>query len=296
MQGLSYGIIGGSSGIGSWLLSYFKEIKYKVAYNDIIKNPDIKAHYFDNKKKLIEHCDVIIIAVPITEMTLVLEEIYDESLDGKIVIDLCSIKAFMVKKFNELKKKKKVSMEYHSIHPMFGPDVKGIKGQGFVLAYTNRKKSYFLKCLGDFFRKQGAHYFEIDYRTHDKVMATIQNLNHFNVFVSAKTLYSDGFKLEKYKGLSSPAYRIFLIIFTRYALHNPELYADIQIYNEEGIKVLKGFKREVNNLYKLVKAKDREGMIKYIEEMQPYFRKNEEDYENSRLLFHELSQILSTKE
>ena len=98
--------------------------------------------------------------------------------------------------------------------------------------------------------------------------------------------------LDLVKELSSPTYRIFIIFLTRYALQNPRLYADIQMYNRYVRKVIELFRDEVDHLMQLIELKDRSGFESYVKEMQPFFENNREDSKLSDHLIHQLGLYL----
>jgi len=283
VKDLKFGVIGGSQGIGGWFVKFLKENGIDVSFSS---NDD--SSQYSNNADLVEKVDVVILAVPIAFMAEVLEEIYP-NLDKKLLIDVCSVKQFLIEKFKELQKKNSaVKPHYLSIHPMFSQSIKSLDGQVFTFTFNHnfpdQVESDFRKLLVD----QKATIHDIDFIAHDKLMGVIQGLNHFNLFVSAKTLARFAPNLDLVKNLSSPTYRIFIIFLTRYALQNPRLYADIQMYNRYVMKVVEMFKDEVDHLMHLIEHKDRKGFEDYVKEMQPFFETNRDD---SKLSDHLIQQL-----
>ncbi|MDW8286818.1 MAG: prephenate dehydrogenase/arogenate dehydrogenase family protein, partial [Flammeovirgaceae bacterium] len=112
------GVIGGSMGMGSWLVKFCQEHQLNVKFT----SQDEKTQ-FQSNQELVEWADVIFLAVPIAVMTEVLEEIYP-FLHQKTVIDVCSVKKFIFDKFNDLSEKlPHVKMSYCSVHPMFSQTI-----------------------------------------------------------------------------------------------------------------------------------------------------------------------------
>ncbi|WP_158281542.1 prephenate dehydrogenase/arogenate dehydrogenase family protein [Sediminitomix flava] len=289
-KGKKIGVIGGSQGLGSWFVKHFRYRGLDTKFTSLDETTE-----FNSNIELVEAVDIVVLAVPIQAMTSTLEEIYPH-LSGKFLIEICSVKKFIVDKFLELKQAyPEVDLSYYSIHPMFGPRIKNLTGHAFLFNYIYKEQIEFTQSLKEFLLEDYAVIHDIDYLEHDKLMGLVQGLNHFNLFVSARTLHDFHDNIEMIKAVSSPAYRIFLVFFTRYVLSNAELYADIQMYNEYVTEVLKTFRKEVDNLLDLIENKDRTGFVSYVDEMKPYFEDNASDISTSTQLIYQLGNILEPK-
>ncbi len=283
MKDLKFGVIGGSSGMGGWWVKFLQENGCEVSFS----SKDEHSQYPDNLS-LVHAVDIIILATPIAFIAEVLEEIYPE-LDQKLLIDVCSVKQFLIEKYQKLKKSTPgIALKYLSIHPMFSQSIVSLDGQVFTFTFNDKFPEKVEKELRTLLLDQNATVLDIDFIAHDKLMGVIQGLNHFNLFVSAKTLARFAPNLELVKDLSSPTYRIFIIFLTRYALQNPRLYADIQMYNRYVRKVIEMFKDEVDHLMQLIEHQDRNGFENYVKEMQPFFEGNKDD---SKLSDHLIQQL-----
>ena len=287
MKDLKFGVIGGSRGIGGWFVKFLKENGLDVVYSSKGEGGE-----FEDNAQLVKSVDVVILAVPIAFMEEVLEEIFPD-LDNKILIDVCSVKQFLIEKYQSLKKEfREIKPSYLSIHPMFSQSINSLEGQVFTFTFREHISDDFEQWVRNIFLDKHAVIHDIDFIAHDKLMGVIQGLNHFNLFVSAKTLARFAPNLDLVKNLSSPTYRIFIIFLTRYALQNPRLYADIQMYNRYVKKVIELFKDEVEHLIQLIEHKDRYGFESYVKEMQPFFENNRGDSKLSDHLIHQLGVFL----
>ena len=94
------------------------------------------------------------------------------------------------------------------------------------------------------------------------------------MFVSAKTVERSGFDFKLHKTLSSPTYRIFSVLFTRYVAADPKLYFEIQYYNLYSREAIEIFKSEVDLLFKIIQSDDERRYIEYVEKMKPYFERD----------------------
>lgn len=295
MASLVYGVIGGGNGLGHWFVKYLHNRDVIISYSDLIKNPTLTNTYNNNNIDLVNQVDVVILAVPISNMCKVMTEIYPY-LKGKILIEICSVKQFIVEHFFQLNKDFDYSPEFHSLHPMFGTDTKNLQQQVIAQTYSNKKNSTTLLNFRELIEQDGGRWHEIEYLEHDQTMAIIQSLNHFTMFVSAKTVQGLGFDFNRHKDLSSPTYRIFIILYTRYVSHNPKLYFEIQRYNLFSKKVIETFKEEVDKLSKIIESDKEEDFAEYVNNMKPYFESNQGDCTVSQQLIESLGEILKNGE
>lgn len=281
------GVIGGSRGLGSWLVKFFAENGYPVLFS----SADEHSQVADNRR-LSEWADVIFVAVPIGAMCDVLGEIYPHA-NGKTIVEVCSVKKFIIDHYKKLQAQHpEVQADFLSVHPMFSPMLRHLKGQVILFNYLNGSNIWETE-LRQLLIAHQARCFDMDYLHHDEVMGVVQGLNHFNVFASAKTLNTLGNQLGIIRDVASPPYRIFLIFFSRYVLQDAGLYADIQMYNEFVPKVLDIFRREVEVLYQLILQKDRQGFLDYVQTARSYFEENREDIGISNHLIEQLGAYLN---
>ncbi|MEM8893001.1 MAG: prephenate dehydrogenase/arogenate dehydrogenase family protein [Bacteroidota bacterium] len=290
MQKERIGVIGGSQGMGKWLVEYFRAKGFDVGFS----SNDSRTQYLTNVQ-LVTDSDIIFLAVPISAMEPVLDQIFPY-LEGRTVIDVCSVKSGIVDKFSRLLELyDSVECNYMSIHPMFAPSIESILGQVVLFNYVHVKDLRIVENWKSIFASDGAEVMDVDYVEHDKTMGIIQGLNHFNVFVSAKTLARHGDNLDLIKRLSSPTYRIFVIFFTRYVMQTPRLYAEIQIFNPYVKEIVRLFMDEAKQLLNVIEKQDFDGFENYVLGMQPFFAANTEDTQLSNFLIEQLGSYIANK-
>lgn len=256
---------------------------------------DTRSEVPDNPS-LIRASEVIILAVPIAKMEAVLEECFP-LLDQKVLIEICSVKTFLIRKFEQLQAAyPEVRPHFFSIHPMFSEKLNDLRGQVVIETHRSATETGTFTAFRQLFEQHGAFWLSLPYPTHDRIMGVVQGLNHFNVFVGARTLQRAGFSLPEIQSFASPTYRIFIVIFTRYVLQNPRLYAEIQLYNHHVLEILKIFRDETERLYHLIEQRDEAGFVAYVEAIQPFFAENSADTLISDHLIEELGQALSPPE
>ncbi|NME68519.1 prephenate dehydrogenase/arogenate dehydrogenase family protein [Flammeovirga aprica] len=280
------GVVGGNQGLGSWVVKFFRAQGIETRFSSRGKESE-----FESNRQLADWADIVILAVPISAMSNVMEEVFP-SLDDKYLVDLTSVKKFVVEKYYSLRKVySEVLPKYLSIHPMFGPSIKSFDGNVVLFNHVDGAEDL-EKAFKEFFTHHKGIVKDVEYIKHDKQMGLVQGLNHFNVFVSAKTMARYNEDFEDIKSVASPPYRIFIVFYTRYVMQNPLLYADIQMRNEYVYEVVRIFRDEMNKLFDIIQTRDRDSFIDYISEMQDFFSQNSGDIEVSSHLMQKLSEKL----
>lgn len=275
-------IIWATDGFGFWLAkfilkNFWDNVEMIITWRNKEKweknAKKIWAKFSDNNLESVKNADITVFAVPIAFMTEIIKKVAPFVKENSIVLDVCSIKKWPSK---ALRKYSPKSVFVLPTHPMFGPFISTIAWQIFVLTPLNSEdkndeRYIFLK---NFLENKGAKVVEETPEEHDKMMAVVQGLTHFNMFVLADTMKNLDFDIEKSFSFVSPIYKIMISSVGRYIGQNPKLYGDIQMYNLEVPNVYKEFIKSTNNFNNFVKEKDEESFIKNIENSAKYFWKN----------------------
>jgi len=274
-------IIWWTSGFWEWLTDFIlKRFQNKVEITITWINEEkakevsekLNCTYSLNNIEAVKDADITVFAVPIAYTESVIKEVCLYLKSWSTVLDVTSIKQSPTKAMIE-----SVPDDILVIptHPMFGPYVSSIAWQIIVLTPEEKnKEDSRYKFLKDFLEKEWAKVVETSPKEHDKMMAVVQWLTHFNMFVLWETLKRLHIDIEKSLNFVSPIYKIMLSSVARYMNQNPKLYWDIQMFNPEVLEVHKVFMETTNDFNKFVKEKDETNFIKTIEWTQKYFWEN----------------------
>ena len=283
---MKIGIIGGSRGIGKFFLDFFKSKKIEVYFSSKNKPNHNSKLWTNSNTDLIKKCDILILAVPIDSMKKTFNNLYNH-LENKTLIEVCSVKKFIIDAFKQKEKKKKVNFEFISLHPMFGETTNNLSNKIFIEVYQNKKSKNYDK-LKKILRIEKSRFLKLNYLNHDKIMAYIQIYFHLNIFISASIIQNSGFKIKMLKDFSSSNYKIFFLILNRYINQNPKLYFEIQTYNSYGKEIFKKFENELKNFKNIIKEKNEKKFIQKFTKNKKYFQKEytKKDYELSEKLIN----------
>lgn len=250
------GIIGGTDKLGGLFRKIFEEEGFEVLVSSRTTSL--------SKEELIRKSDIIIISVPIKSTIPVIREITPFIKEGKLLMDLTSLK---VGPINEMLKSK---ADVLGAHPLFAPSIGDVRGQTIILCPQRISNKELYQKLNFIFTNRGANIVEMTPEEHDKMMAVIQGLTHFSAIALCHCMKDLNFDIKKSFECTSPVYRLTLDMAGRILNQEPELYADISLLNPITPEILLQYIKSAETLFKKIQTKDREGFIKFFEEASQY--------------------------
>ncbi|MCX5828854.1 MAG: prephenate dehydrogenase/arogenate dehydrogenase family protein [Deltaproteobacteria bacterium] len=245
------GIIGGTGGMGKWFASFFKQEGYFVQIAGRNTGPD--------SRQMAADCPVVIVSVPIEATDAVIRKIGPCMLRESVLMDLTSLKEVPVRAMLETS----VS-EVIGLHPLFGPRVASLDGQNIAVCPARGKR--WLSWLKDILEKNGANLMETTPEGHDKIMALVQGLNHFNTVMMGLTLAESGVSPEELRRFSTPVFRERLDHLDRIIAH-PGLYAHLIAGNPHTDKLLTSYRKNLGELLAFLQSGDVAALTKMIKSL-----------------------------
>lgn len=119
--------------------------------------------------------------------------------------------------------------------------------------------------------REGLQLVPMESDAHDRMMAVIQGLTHFQAIAAAHCMRSIGFDPEASLASASPVYRLRLDMIGRIIAQDPRLYAEIQMYNPYVTDVLTELERSSALLSSLVRQHDVQGFVSEFQSVQAAF-------------------------
>lgn len=248
-------IIGGAGALGKVFVGLFERSGYHV---DILEKDDWK-----HAGELFAEASLVLVSVPINLTVDVVEKL-NQLPPECILADITSIKH---KPLDAMMKAHKGPVV--GLHPMFGPDAPGMIKQVVVVCHGREPSKY--HWLLQQMQTWGATLFEVSAEEHDKAMAFIQVMRHFNTFVYGAHLAGENPSLELLTQLSSPIYRLELAMVGRLFAQSPTLYADIIFNNPENFLLLKRFHQRFGEALTILDKGDKAEFIRQFNEIGAWF-------------------------
>ena len=250
-------VIGGAGALGKVFVGLFERSGYQVT---VVEQEDWQS---GDAQQTLSQAALVIVAVPINVTEHVIAQLTMLPEDC-ILADITSIKD----------KPLKAMLEAHQgpvvgLHPMFGPDAPGMIKQVVVVCDGRQQQRY--RWLIDQMRIWGATIHQSTSQEHDKAMAYIQVMRHFNTFVYGAHLKGENPDLESLTMFSSPIYRLELAMVGRLFAQAPALYADIIFNNPDNFALLRRFYDRFGLALTLLEQGDKDAFIAQFSDIGQWF-------------------------
>ncbi|MEM2930994.1 MAG: prephenate dehydrogenase/arogenate dehydrogenase family protein [Thermoproteota archaeon] len=270
-------VVGGCGAMGKWIVSYLLRLggfRITVSDPDEIEGAKLvktmRVEYEKDNRKAVAESDITVVSVPVEETPGVIAEIAPFMKDGSLLMDIASVKTEAV---SAMLKHAPPGVELISIHPMFGPRVRDVKGQVIIVVPVRPGERF--SMIKSFLEEKGAEVVVTTREDHDRMMSIVQGLTHFTSMVFAGVVREMNVDLKHSRKFSSPVYSALLPIVYRVICQNPELYAQLQVHNPHVLEVQEAFITQAVNLYVETKTKNVKGMVEHVASSCRHFASTE---------------------
>jgi len=263
-------VIGAHGGLGQLLVRLFGDLGHQVLSVDV----DTSLTAADAARL----ADVTIVSVPIEATEQVIAQVGPHVREDALLMDVTSIKASPV-----------AAMLAHTrgsvvgTHPMFGPSVHTLQGQRVVLCRGRGEAWY--DWVSQAFAARGLVITEATPAAHDRAMAVVQVLNHFQTQVFGLTLARLGVPVAETRPYTSPSYLLELYVAARHFAQSSTLYGPIEMRNPEVARVTGALQHAAQELAAILTSGDQAAFDAVFDEVRGYFGEfTGEALEQSRFL------------
>jgi chorismate mutase/prephenate dehydrogenase len=256
-------VVGGKGQLGGVFVDLFQRSGYQVA---IIEKED-----WPNSEAILVEASLVIVAVPIRLTSMVINHLNNLPKDC-ILADFTSVKESPLYEMMKAHQGPVVGL-----HPMFGPDVTGLIKQTIIVCDGREKEQY--QWLLKQFQVWGAKIYQVSAHEHDEAMSMVQVMRHFSTIAYGYHLMAEGADIENLVNMSSPIYRLELIMVGRLFAQDPILYSDIIFANPDNITMMKRFAYRFLELLEDVELGDKEAFVTMFQQVSHWFG----DYANDFL-------------
>ncbi|UVK78969.1 MAG: fused chorismate mutase/prephenate dehydrogenase [Sodalis sp. Ffu] len=248
-------IVGGRGQMGRLFDKILTLSGYKV---QILERED-----WPRAKALLADAGMVVISVPI-HLTIEVINSLPRLPDDCILVDLTSVKNAPLQ----------AMLSVHSgpvlgLHPMFGSDSGTLAKQ--VVVYCEGRHSEAYQWLLEQIRIWGATLYRSSAIEHDQNMSFIQALRHFTTFVYGLHLAEENVDLEQLLALSSPIYRLELVMVGRLFAQDPQLYADIIMASKSNLALIKLYYQRFEEAITLLEQGDKQAFIDRFKKIGRWF-------------------------
>lgn len=284
----------GAGKMGRWFTRFFLEEGDSVVVSSRSEGKLLKLREefgieIASNVNAVKKADRVLICVPIENFEEVVKEIHSHVRSEQVVMDICSIKEIPVKIMHEYIKAG-ITL---GTHPVFGPGVKSIKNQNFILTPTVEKEEVFAENFKSWLEERGANVFIMSPRRHDELMSVVLGLPHFLGLVVCDTLLDYGNLLEM-KKVAGASYKMLLTLAEAVASEETGFYASLQMMLPEIEKIEGLFLEKSGEWLDIVKRRDRLAFANKMELVKRRLRKVDPDYAKSYEVMHRLLEAVKS--
>lgn len=268
-------VVGGAGAMGRLFCRFFADRGWEVLLVDSDPRApeaatELGVGYESSPLRAAKESDGLLVSVPIPATVEVIKAYAPSLRPGTFLMDVTSVKRGPVE---AMKGSAPSEVEAIGSHPLFGPTVKSLEGQTLILTPVGRGRWF--QRIQELFEGAGLRCPVMTPEEHDRLMAVIQGLTHFNQIALGLTLRRLNFDIEAAREAMSPPYEVLVDLVGRILAQNPRLYFEIQ----RGLQtepVQRAFLEEVEALVKRIRQGDEEGFVREFLAAREHFRKSQE--------------------
>ncbi len=248
-------IIGGDGQLGKIFVDLFRRSDYQVT---VLEQAD-----WPKSEIILADASVVIVAVPIRLTSMIIQKLNILPLDC-ILADVTSIKEMPLYEMMKIHQGPVVGL-----HPMFGPDVSGLIKQTIIACEGRSPEQY--NWLLEQFKVWGAKIYPVEASAHDQAMSMVQVMRHFSTIAYGYHLMTEGADISQLVEMSSPIYRLELIMVGRLFAQDPVLYSDIIFSNHDNVAMMKRFAYRFLELLEDVEMGDKDAFVTMFSQVSDWF-------------------------
>ena len=249
-------IVGGRGRIGALLARMFGDLGHRVLIADV----DTPLGAGDAAAA----ADVTVVSVPIEATESVIAAVGPHVREDALLMDVTSIKGAPVAAMLAA-----TTGSVVGTHPMFGPSVHSLQGQRLVLCRA--RGDAWADWVARSFGARGVVVTEATPEAHDRGMAVVQVLTHFQTQVLGATLARLGLPLDETLRFTSPAYLLELYVAARHFAQSPDLYGAIEMRNPRTGEVTEAFRAAADDLARVLAARDQAAFAAMFADVRTFF-------------------------
>jgi len=258
--------------IGSSILRaiYSKKLSKKIyvlekSKKNISKIKKIKSNckFIKNINSEVSGVDLVILCTPMSQYKKIIEKLNKILKASCLITDVGSTKQNIIKLKNEILNKK---LNWISSHPIAGSEVSGpqygnknlFMNKWCVIIKEKKQNSKKINLLNKFWKKIGSKVVFMNPNDHDKIFSITSHLPHLIAYNLIKTA-QDSQKVQRKNLIKYSAGG--LRDFSRIAASNEVMWRDIFFSNDNIIKAINLFTKNLNSFKKIIKNKNNKKLL-----------------------------------
>ncbi|MFX0047663.1 MAG: prephenate dehydrogenase/arogenate dehydrogenase family protein [Candidatus Hermodarchaeota archaeon] len=297
MIGKNITIIGGSGGMGKVFGKYFKEHGFAVTLHARNEHKLKKAASelgvnFDlSLEKSVKNADIVMISIPITSTAEMIHRIGPLLKRNALIFDITSLKNDVFNALTEIKNNFPINCI--SLHPMFGPGIRNMKNYVMMVLNVGGTDKYedITSEFLSLFKSDGLIITETVPDIHDKRIALTLGVPHMFNILFLNLLRSSNEPLNELTRFTGTTFLLQKVFAESIIQREMDMFGEIQIENQEFLKILEMFETLLHNYKKIIEEKNVKGFNEFFSQGLDY-SKEDNHFDNSYNYFYEFMKIL----
>lgn len=256
VEPVTVAIVGGKGGMGRAMARLFGDLGHAVMIADV----DTEL----SPKEAAALADVVVVSVPIAMTEQVIREVGPHVREDALLMDVTSVKEAPLAAMLA-----STRASVAGTHPMFGPNVHSLQGQRVVVC-PGRGEAW-EAWLRRMLSARGLVVTDATAAQHDRAMAVVQVLNHYQTQVLGLTLARFGVPIEETLRFTSPAYLMELYVAGRHFAQSPALYGPIEMRNPRTAEVTAAFQAAARELGDVLASGDQARFAAIFDEVRAFY-------------------------
>jgi prephenate dehydrogenase len=274
-------VIGATGKMGQWFVHFLEEEGFRAiaAHSDrsrLRTSGPGRGIKVSSNVEAMQECEIIILSVPAAKFESVVREIAPHTRVGQVIIDVSSVRAGPLKTARKYIKKG----TFLGVHPMFGPGVMGIVGEGFIITPVTANEKLLASKVKSFLSDLGAEVAIMTPAEHDRRMAVVLALSHFIAHVTADTIARSGLS-GKDRASFGTTFKALLTVASAVLTEDPEFYASLQVELADAPVIEKLFRTRAALWSDLVKKGNKDKYASNLVALKQQFARLFPGYEDS---------------
>lgn len=253
-------IAGGAGRMGAWLRQFLEGQGHTVA------SADPNGGEFPSLEAAAEHSwEVVVLSTPLARLPDTLRQAL--RLGGKpLIFDIGSLKSHLVA---DLQMAASQGHRVTSLHPMFAPGTVLLTGRSVLVCDAGNNEATRQAC--DLFGETAVSLCSVPLQQHDQVMGALLGLSHTVNLLFGQALCQLGLSFERLGPIASTTFAKQAKTAAEVAAENPELYHQIQHFNQCTPQVYAALHASLERLRGAALSSEPEPFLKLMGECRSYF-------------------------
>jgi len=262
--------------MGSWFGTLLKENGYQVmisdknrrAGNTIARKKGFK--FVDRLDRSIQSVRLLVFATPTQITSQILSRLTTKLPSGILLVEMSSIKEPIR---STLQRLGKLRVPILSIHPMFGPGTRSLRGRTVLATSIPKRNAQATKILSIFQRK-GARIIRCTIKEHDYLMSALLTLPHFLNVAMVKALRVNRFRSKRLRALSGTTFSLQSLIAEVMHQESPDNVTSILMDARNSPDILEEYVRQCNEIIKSVRRGNRRRIVDALNSNRAYLARD----------------------